>query len=218
MGQHLLYDQQGFMVTPYMKGPSQEEMHLAERTGSGLKTAPTVDLPGQRQGGDSKKGHKGRPDQPGTSPRHQHDQGVTSDQEPEEKPEDADIQQDKKILIVEDDRVSLLYIRELIELLDIPDVRFQVDYVFTGEKAVEFTRKYSFDVVLMDLKLPGIDGLEATREIKKYNPFLPVIAQTAFALSGDEKKAYDAGCDDYLAKPISEKELVEKFRKFLDLS
>lgn len=125
---------------------------------------------------------------------------------------------ERHILIVEDDRVSVLYIKELIKMLEIPEVKLVPHHVFTGEKALEHIRNEPCDLVLMDLKLPGIDGLDATRFIKKERPSLPVIAQTAFALSGDEQKAMEAGCDDYLSKPISEKELVGKIRRYLDLT
>lgn len=121
----------------------------------------------------------------------------------------------RHILIVEDDRVSILYIKELINMLDIPSVNILVHHVFTGERALEHIRKEHCDLVLMDLKLPGIDGLETTRHIKRIQPFLPVIAQTAFALSGDEQKALEAGCDDYISKPISEKNLTDIIKKFL---
>lgn len=125
---------------------------------------------------------------------------------------------ERHILIVEDDRVSVLYIKELIKMLEIPEVKLVPHHVFTGEKALEYVRNEPCDLVLMDLKLPGIDGLDTTRFIKRERPALPVIAQTAFALSGDEQKAMEAGCDDYLSKPISEKVLVEKIRKHLDLT
>ena len=68
----------------------------------------------------------------------------------------------------------------------------------------------------MDIKLPDMDGYTATRKIKQLNPDLPVIAQTAYALEGDRDKALNCGCNDYIAKPIKHKQLIElvlKFRK-----
>ena len=69
----------------------------------------------------------------------------------------------------------------------------------------------------MDIQLPGIDGYEATRQIKaKANlSSIPIIVVTSYALSGDDKKAYNAGCDDYVSKPFSPRKLLEKVRTFL---
>jgi len=123
----------------------------------------------------------------------------------------------KYILVVEDDRVSILYLKELISLLDIPGMELKTHHVFSGEKAIEHCKDHPCDLVLMDLKLPGLDGLETTRQLRKIKPFMPIIAQTAFALSGDEQKAMEAGCNDYIAKPISEGDLVNKMKKYLTL-
>ena len=70
----------------------------------------------------------------------------------------------------------------------------------------------------MDIQLPGLDGYEATRRIKA-NPDLrhiPIIVVTSYALSGDDVKAYEAGCDDYVSKPFSPRELLAKIRKYLE--
>jgi CheY-like chemotaxis protein len=67
----------------------------------------------------------------------------------------------------------------------------------------------------MDLKMPVMDGYEATREIRKINSEVPIIAQTAYALSGDSKKAMDAGCNEYVIKPINKEELLEKLKRNL---
>ncbi len=67
---------------------------------------------------------------------------------------------------------------------------------------------------MMDIKMPVMDGLEATREIKTFRKELPVIALTAFAMSGDEQRALEAGCDDYLTKPLSREELIKKLKIF----
>jgi len=84
-----------------------------------------------------------------------------------------------------------------------------------GREAVDLIREHSeISVVLMDLKMPVMDGFEATREIKSFRKDLPIIAVTAYAMSGDEKKAYDCGCDDYIVKPTSTDELLQKLKKF----
>jgi CheY-like chemotaxis protein len=67
----------------------------------------------------------------------------------------------------------------------------------------------------MDIKMPGMDGFEATKEIRKLNKKVPIIAQTAYALSGDEEKARKAGCNDYIAKPIRSAELFILLDKYL---
>ena len=91
----------------------------------------------------------------------------------------------------------------------------EVDHVFTGEKAVDFCKKHTVDLVLMDIKLPGIDGLMATRMIKENDPDVVVIAQSAYAMSDDYKRAMDAGSDDYLAKPVSPGTFKERLEKHL---
>ena len=71
------------------------------------------------------------------------------------------------------------------------------------------------DLVVMDIQLPVMDGLEATRLIKKLNPKLPVIAQTAYAMAGDKEKMKLAGCDDYLPKPLDPKRLLATLNHYL---
>jgi two-component system cell cycle response regulator DivK len=111
---------------------------------------------------------------------------------------DTQIFKGKKILVVEDDPVSTEFLREVLTALHILMVNTP-----SGEEAVEISLKDpSIDLVLMDIRLLGMDGYEATRLIKESRPGLPVIAQTAYALQGDREKALDAGCDAYLPKPI----------------
>ncbi|MBE9481069.1 MAG: response regulator [Bacteroidetes bacterium] len=71
------------------------------------------------------------------------------------------------------------------------------------------------DLVLMDIKMPDMNGYEATKRIKKFRPELPIIAQTAYALYGDDIKAAEAGCDEYITKPVMKKELFELISKYL---
>ena len=70
-------------------------------------------------------------------------------------------------------------------------------------------------MVLMDLKMPAMNGYEATRQIRKFNKTIPIIAQTAYALAGDKAKALAAGCNDYLSKPINRGGLMEMIYKYL---
>ena len=87
----------------------------------------------------------------------------------------------------------------------------------SGEEGVTLAGTHHPDLILMDIQLPGLDGYEATRRIKA-NPALgqiPIIAVTSYALSGDDVKAREAGCDAYVAKPFSPRQLLAKIRKFL---
>ena len=84
-----------------------------------------------------------------------------------------------------------------------------------GQEAVEQCRAHpEISLVLMDIKMPVMDGLEATQEIKSFRKDLPIIAITAFAMNGDETRASEAGCDDYLAKPVSMELLFEKLQQY----
>ena len=86
-----------------------------------------------------------------------------------------------------------------------------------GLEAVDFAKKNSdIDLILMDLQMPEMNGYDATREIRKIYSDLPIIAQTAFAMSDDRAKAIEAGCNDYLAKPIRSKDLLEMVNKYLN--
>ena len=119
---------------------------------------------------------------------------------------------DKKILIVEDDFSSYSYLQAALKRL-----RTKLIWAKDGQTAVKYCKEMSdIDLVLMDIQLPKLTGFEATPMIKKIRPDLPVIAQTAYTMSGEEQKCYKAGCDDYLAKPIIPGDLVEKVCKFLE--
>lgn len=121
----------------------------------------------------------------------------------------------KHILIVEDDRISVLYFKELLDTIEFGDTNIYVHYVSTGEEALEFCERNPVDLILMDLKLSGIGGLETTRIIKNIDPGIIIIAQTAYALSTTQSKALEAGCDDYISKPISIDDLQLKLHTHL---
>ncbi|MFA6949613.1 MAG: ATP-binding protein [Lentimicrobiaceae bacterium] len=117
----------------------------------------------------------------------------------------------KTILIVEDVDTNYFYLSSLLQKMDCIILR-----ATNGMKAIEMCRKDdSIDLVLMDIELPILDGYKATREIKKFKPDLPIIAQTAFAMTGERERSKEAGCDDYLSKPIRKEELLETLSKFL---
>lgn len=118
--------------------------------------------------------------------------------------------QDKLILVAEDIELNYMYIRELLEPTGATVVRVE-----NGKKAVDYCLSNpKIDMVLMDILMPVMNGYEATRQIKAVRNEVPVIAQTAYALTEDRGKAMAAGCDDFIAKPISKDELLRKINKF----
>jgi two-component system, cell cycle response regulator DivK len=118
----------------------------------------------------------------------------------------------KRILVVEDQEDNRQILRDLLSTTD-----YEVIEAENGEEALAAVAKQRPDLILMDIQLPILDGYEATRRIKA-NPALrhiPVIAVTSYALSGDEAKTRDAGCDAYVAKPFSPRQLLAKVRELL---
>jgi signal transduction histidine kinase len=81
-----------------------------------------------------------------------------------------------------------------------------------GESAVEICKNQKVDIVLMDIQMPGMNGYEATQEIKRLNNRTPVIAQTSFAMTGEKERCLQAGCDDFITKPLNIDELLEKIK------
>jgi len=118
----------------------------------------------------------------------------------------------KKILVVEDVDFNRDLIVQLLE------DKYQVIEAVNGKEGIEIAERERPELILMDLSLPIMDGWEATRRLKANADLrsIPVIALTAHAMKGDEEKALAAGCDDYLAKPIDEDELMGKIAGFLD--
>ena len=118
----------------------------------------------------------------------------------------------KRILVVEDTEDNRQIIRDLLS-----SAGYELIEAVDGLAGVAVAEREQPDLILMDIQLPGIDGYEATRRIKS-NPELkhiPVIAVTSYALTGDEDKAMEAGCDAYIAKPYSPRALLAKVREFL---
>jgi two-component system, cell cycle response regulator DivK len=116
----------------------------------------------------------------------------------------------KRILLVEDNEFNRKIVRDLLarqpyDLLEAPD----------GEAGVQAARRDKPDVIVMDIQLPKLSGLDATRAIRAdpETAKIPIIVVTSFALSGDEKKALDAGASAYLAKPYSPRQLLDTIRK-----
>ncbi len=115
------------------------------------------------------------------------------------------------ILIVEDDEASYLMLKIILSRHN-----YTISWAKSGEEALRIYRSEpTISLILMDLKLPGIDGYEATRLIRSQNPDVPIIAQSAYALSGDELNALKAGCNDYISKPVHKKVLLQKVGAFV---
>jgi PAS domain S-box-containing protein len=120
-----------------------------------------------------------------------------------------------RLLIVDDESNNSFYLKELIENL-FPSVRFMIEEAANGGEAIEKCQKNpDLDLVLMDIKMPGVNGLEATTRIREFRPHLPVIAQTALTMEYDFQKIEEAGCNDYLTKPIGREALENIFNKYL---
>lgn len=115
------------------------------------------------------------------------------------------------ILIAEDDDLNYLYFETILK------GRFsKILWAKNGQEAVDLCHKHpEIDLVLMDIKMPVMNGIEATQQIKSFRKDLPIIAVTAFALAGDEHRFLEAGCDDYISKPFAAKKLIELVSKYL---
>lgn len=118
----------------------------------------------------------------------------------------------KRILIIEDTEDNRQIIRDLMT-----SVGYELIEAVDGIEGVAAAEREKPDLILMDIQLPGIDGYEATRRIRAIPDMakVPIIAVTSYALSGDEAKTREAGCDGYVAKPFSPRQLLAKVREFL---
>lgn len=118
----------------------------------------------------------------------------------------------KTVLIVEDNELNMKLFADILESRGYATLR-------TGEglEALELARTWHPDLILMDIQLPAISGLEVTRWIKEEPDLagIPVVAVTAFAMRGDEDRIRDAGCEAYIAKPISIRSFLETIEGFL---
>lgn len=118
----------------------------------------------------------------------------------------------KRILVIEDTEDNRLIVGDLLA-----SAGYQSIEAVDGVQGVAAAEREQPDLILMDIQLPGIDGYEATRRIRAIPALakVPIIAVTSYALSGDEAKTREAGCDGYVAKPFSPRQLLAKIREFL---
>lgn len=118
----------------------------------------------------------------------------------------------RKILVAEDEITNYQFLESMLKGLD-----FQLMRAKNGKEAVDlFRNNPGLDLVLMDIRMPIMDGLEATRIIRSLDNQIPIIAQTAMAMEGDREKSIQAGCNDYISKPIIIQEFLELIWKYLD--
>ncbi len=114
------------------------------------------------------------------------------------------------ILVAEDEEINFLFIKETLS-----QSGAKVDRAKNGQEAVDMALNMNYDLILMDMKMPVMDGYDATRNIKKIKPNMRIIAQTAYALPEEQKKGYEAGCDFYLSKPIDPIVLIKAVKKYI---
>ena len=115
------------------------------------------------------------------------------------------------ILVVEDDEPSYILIKEYLEGTNI-----EAHHVTNGVDAINFVKENpGISLILMDMKLPKMDGYEAAGVIREMNPKIPIIAQTSYAMVGDREKAISAGCDYYLTKPLDFNKLMEILKIYI---
>ncbi|MFN4111259.1 MAG: response regulator [Ignavibacteria bacterium] len=119
-----------------------------------------------------------------------------------------------KILYVEDHLESALLVRTLLK------GKCDVFFTETYEETIDFLKDNEVDLILLDINLPGKrDGVDLVKDLRKEEKYknMPIIALTAYALAGDRERLLEAGCDEYISKPMSKKELFDKLKKFIQL-
>lgn len=119
----------------------------------------------------------------------------------------------KKVLIVEDNELNMKLFTDLLDAHG-----YKTQQTREGLKAISMARKFKPDLILMDIQLPEVSGLEVTKWIKddKALSNIPIVAVTAFAMKGDEKRIRDGGCEAYISKPITVSSFLSTVRKFVD--
>ena len=115
----------------------------------------------------------------------------------------------KKILIAEDNDSNYILMSYILKK------NYQYERAKNGQEAVELAEKNAYDLVLMDIKMPVMDGLQATAAIKEKHPDLPIVALTANAFDSDRQLAEEAGCIDFLAKPVSSDACIETIKRLI---
>ena len=115
----------------------------------------------------------------------------------------------KKILVAEDNDSNFILMTYILKKY------YAYERARNGKEAVDMVDNSTYDMVLMDIKMPVMDGLEATKAIKEKHPDLPIVALTANAFDSDRQLALQAGCNDFLSKPVSSELCIKTIRKFI---
>lgn len=119
--------------------------------------------------------------------------------------------EDKTIVIAEDEQINYLFLKAVLK-----PTKAKIIWTKTGRETIDICLNNQVDLVLMDIKMPDLNGLEATIEIRKQKPGLPIVAQTAYAMEEDEEASIKAGCNDYISKPIRPENLLSIMSNHLD--
>ena len=115
----------------------------------------------------------------------------------------------KRILVAEDNDSNFILMSYILKKY------YEFERAKNGQEAVEKADSGKFDLILMDIKMPIMDGMEATRLIREKYPDLPIVALTANAFDSDRTMAMEAGCNDFLSKPVSSQLCIETIKKYL---
>ncbi len=114
------------------------------------------------------------------------------------------------IIVAEDEEFNMFYINELFA-----NTNYKLIEANNGEEVIELAKKHKeTDLIIMDIKMPKLNGIEAMKQIKAFNPEVPIIALTAFAMESDRREALESGFDSFLTKPIDKDTLFEKIEHF----
>jgi len=119
----------------------------------------------------------------------------------------------RTILVAEDDEISFKFLN----LVLTRKLKVNVIWAINGQLAVDYCMLYGhIDLILMDLQLPVIDGIEAIKQIKSFRPEIPIIVQTANAFNEEWERCFEAGCDDYINKPVNVQELLYRIENLMN--
>lgn len=120
---------------------------------------------------------------------------------------------DFTLLVIEDDDASFRLIEAALRVVEL-----KILHADDGQNGINLFKENNVDLVLLDIQLPGMDGYEVLKHLKKIKPEVTVIAQTAYSMSGDKEKCIELGCSDFLSKPLNIVRLRELITKYKDQS